>query len=80
MTRDRRPTRLSANESRPQRLVVTVRERYPGLGLSIGVVDVGGSKDADDAVGRADRCMYAAKNAGKSRVVLQADGTASSAR
>lgn len=55
-----------------RRLVVTVRERYADLGLSVGVVPVVASADMVEVVRRADECMYAAKAAGGNRAMVKA--------
>jgi diguanylate cyclase (GGDEF)-like protein len=58
-----------------QRLVVSTRDLFPGLGLSIGLTSVAAAETAADAIRRADRCMYEAKAGGKSRVVVYEDAS-----
>ena len=57
-----------------ERLVEAVRDGFAGLGLSIGVGSVRGAADPLEVVRRADECMYAAKAAGGSRVIVAGGG------
>lgn len=55
------------------RLTESIRELFPKLGLSIGIVSVADAADSLDAIRRADRAMYAAKNSGKNCVIVDGD-------
>ena len=61
--------RLSSAVTIGQRLIDTLQESFPRLGLSIGAVDLQRADDALEALRRADQRMYAAKNNGKNQVV-----------
>ena len=62
-----------------ERLVASVRDGFEGLGLSVGVASVRGASDTLEVVRRADVCMYAAKAAGGSRVIVATPQPADSA-
>ena len=61
--------RLSSAVTIGQRLIDTLQESFPRLGLSIGAVDLQRADDALEALRQADQRMYAAKNNGKNQVV-----------
>jgi PleD family two-component response regulator len=47
------------------------------VSLSVGIVPIDGSLDADGALQEADRALYEAKRQGRNRVVLRRPGEAS---
>lgn len=59
-----------------ERLVVSVREHFGDLGLSIGVASVRGAADTLEVIRRADECMYEAKASGGGRVIVADPGRA----
>ena len=47
------------------------RERLPSITVSVGVASLQPGDSAEDLVARADRCLYAAKRAGRNRVLSE---------
>jgi diguanylate cyclase (GGDEF)-like protein len=60
-----------------ERMQAEVRERLReyewNVTFSVGAIVAGGGSDADEVIHRADELMYAAKRAGKNRIVCETD-------